>query len=78
MMMREKMYLNQNLSALFVSGRSHITSAAGGVSQKLAADKRGVGLKFFQQSDFMRTKMWIERAIDIDVTLHDKQSHITC
>ena len=24
------MYLNQNLSALFVSGRSHITSAAGG------------------------------------------------
>ena len=32
-----------------------------------------MGLKIFQQRDFMGTKMWIERAIDLDFTIHDRK-----
>ena len=35
-----------------------------------------MGLKIFQQRDFMGTKLWKERANDLDFTIHDKQSHI--
>ena len=47
----------------------------GGVSQKLAiADKGVVGLKNFQQRDFVWTKVSIERAIDLDFTIHDSKA----
>ena len=41
-----------------------------GVSQMLIIADKGGGLKFFHQRDFMGTKMWIERAIDYDFTIH--------
>ena len=44
-----------------------------GVSQMLTiADKGGCGSEKFQQRDFIWTKMWIKRAIDLGFTIHVK------
>ena len=42
------------------------------------ADKGRCGSENFSTKGFYVKKMWIERANDLDFTIHDKQSHITC
>ena len=55
------------LTPPLIRGRSHITSAArGGRGGKPNVDNCWQG------------GVWIHRGIDLDFTIHDKQSHITC
>ena len=50
-----------------------------GVSQKLIiADEGGGVLKKYQQMVVMGKKMRGERRIDLDLTIHVHQSHVTC
>ena len=61
-----------NLGAVHISRQP--PERGGGVSQTLTiAYEGGLG-----SENFMWIKMWIERGIDLDFTIHDKQSHITC
>ena len=49
------------------------------LSQMLTiADKGGGVLKKYQQRVVMGTKMRIEWRIDLDLTIHVHQSHVTC
>ena len=60
-----------NLGAVHISRQP--PERGGGVSQTLTiAYEGGLG-----SENFMWIKMWIERGIDLDFTIHDKQSHIT-